>query len=129
MTVDRDDRAVDHRVFHIRLARDRIEYPFENIGVDPVPKPLEDGVPVAERLRKIAPRAVGPSDPQHCLHKQTTVATGPSRVTRLTQAMRLDPRPLGIRQTKTYHRSDPQKELESDSNHFGNPESQQALVD
>src|SRR5579863_6846138 len=48
VAVDLDDGGVDHGVLHVRLVRDGIKKPFENIGFDPIAISLEDGVPRAE---------------------------------------------------------------------------------
>src|SRR4051794_40488736 len=39
VAVHLDDGGIDHGVFHVRLIRDRIEQPFENIGSHPVAIP------------------------------------------------------------------------------------------
>jgi hypothetical protein len=63
VAVDLDDGGVDHGVFHVRFIRTGLKKPDEDIGFDPVAVPLEDRVPLAEELRKVAPRAAGSNDP------------------------------------------------------------------
>ena len=123
MTVDFDDRGVDHGIFHVRLCRHRIEQPFENIRLHPVAVALEHRVPASERRRQIAPRAAGPNDPQHRLDKAPIVAPTPARIAWLPKAMGFHLRPLGVSQNKSIH-----PKLESQSNRHVNPKSQQALV-
>src|SRR5665213_3535871 len=97
--MDLDDGGIDHGVFHVGLIRDGIEKPFENITLDPVAIPLEDGVPRTEQRRQIAPGAAGSRDPQHRLDKPTIVFAAASRVGLLPQAMRLHLCPLGMLST------------------------------
>ena len=118
-----DDGGVHHGVFHVRLIRDGIEKPLENIGFHPVAIPLEDGVPMAERGRQVAPRAASSRNPQHCLYKATVIRAAAAGVRRLPQAMRLHLRPLGVRQHKPLHPA-----LEPHHAQAVNPKSQQALV-
>lgn len=49
------DIGSKHRVLHVRVLRCRIEKPFENIGFDPAPVPIEYGISFAKQRRKIAP--------------------------------------------------------------------------
>ena len=106
MTVDFDDRGVDHGIFHVRLCRHRIEQPFENIRLHPVAVALEHRVPASERRRQIAPRAAGPNDPQHRLDKAPIVAPTPARIAWLPKAMGFHLRPLGVSQNKSIHVQD-----------------------
>lgn len=59
-----DDRAFDHRVFEIRIARQDIENSFEHAFLRPSAEPLEHGVPWAEIIRQIAPWRTDPDLPQ-----------------------------------------------------------------
>ena len=81
-----------------------IENAFENIGLHPMPEPFEYRVPVPEIRRQVAPRSAGAGNPQHRLKKQPRIATRAPRVGRLAQTMRLDLRPLRIRQHQSRHR-------------------------
>jgi hypothetical protein len=56
VAVNLDDGGVDHGVFHVRVIRDRIENPFEDIALNPVAETRKDRVPFAEHLRQVAPR-------------------------------------------------------------------------
>lgn len=60
------------------------------------PKPLEDGVPVAELGRKVAPRATGSRDPQHRPDKAPVIRGAATGVGFLPPAMRFHFGPLGI---------------------------------
>lgn len=122
-----NDGGVDHGVFHIRLIRERIEYPFEDIAFDPIAKALEDRVPVAESCRQIAPRTAGPRDPQHSLQEHASVRTGAPGIARLAQTQGLNLLPLRIRQAKPIHQNLHVWKFESRLAHKGNPDSQQAL--
>jgi hypothetical protein len=53
--MDLDDGGVDHGELHIRIIRYSLEKPLENIGLHPVAIALEDRVPLAEKLGKVAP--------------------------------------------------------------------------
>ena len=83
VAVDLDDAAVDHRVLQVRIAGQRVEYAFENIGLHPVPEPLEHRVPVPEHLGQVPPRAAGARDPQHRLEEPPRIPTSAPRVGRL----------------------------------------------
>ena len=50
VAMDFDDRAINHGVLHVRVVRDRLKAPCENITFDPVTEAFEDGVPVAKDL-------------------------------------------------------------------------------
>src|SRR3546814_6074209 len=113
---------VDHGVFHVGLLRAGLENPNENIGFDPITVSLEDGVPVAEGARQVAPRAARAHHPQHRFDEEPVVASAASRVRRLSQAMRFHLRPLGVSQYKSFH-----PKLESQTSSTWNPKSQQAL--
>jgi hypothetical protein len=122
MAVDLDDGCVDHGVLHVRLVRTGLEKSNENIAFDPIAVSLEDGVPVAEEDREVAPRAARSRHPQNRFDKTSVVTPAPPRVSRLAQAMRLHFRPLGVRQHESFH-----PKLESRTSFKWNPESQQTL--
>ena len=129
VAMDLHNCRVNHRVFHIRLVTESIEYPFENIGFNPTSEPLERAVPVSEFGGKITPRCVRPRDPQHSFQKQAIVAPGAAACIGATKAKRCDDRPLMIRQYKaaSIHNSLPVQEDESENCRFGNPNCQHAL--
>src|SRR3954471_411670 len=104
VAVDLDDSGVHHGVFHVRLIRGGIEKPLENVGFYPIAIPLEDGVPMAEHGRQVAPGAAGSRDPQHRLDEAAVIRAAAAGVRRLPQAMRLHLRPLGVSQHKSVHR-------------------------
>jgi hypothetical protein len=95
--VNLDDVGVHHGAFHLRIVRESVETRFENIGFRPFAEPLEDGVLVAERRRKVPPRATRARDPQHCFKKHAAISSGSARVRGFAQAKRFDLRPLGVR--------------------------------
>ena len=74
VAVDLDDAAVDHRVLQVRVAGQSVEYAFENIGLDPMPEPLEHRVPSREHLGQVPPRAAGARDPQNGLEEKPRVS-------------------------------------------------------
>src|SRR3546814_8073428 len=80
MTVHLDDCGIDHRIYHVRLLRDGVEQPLENIGLHPIPIALEHRVPFAERARQVAPRAARPHDPQYRLDKASIIAAAAPRI-------------------------------------------------
>jgi hypothetical protein len=52
MPVDLNDCRVNHGVFHVGIVRNGIEYPFKNIGLDPMPEALEHRVPMAKACHR-----------------------------------------------------------------------------
>ena len=124
--VDLDNRCVNHGVFHVGIVGDGVEYPFENIGFNPMPEPLEHCVPRPELRRQVAPRAAGPRDPQNGFEEQPPISSRSPRIGLFAEAMRFDHLPLGIGQNKTIHESS-FGELELNSRFAEIPESQQAL--
>ena len=123
MTVDLDDRGIDHGVFHVRLIRSGVEKTLENTGFAPIAVTHEHTVPLAELLRKVAPRAACSRDPQHSFNEQPIVATATTRIAWFAQTMRFHLRPLGVRQNESIH-----QKLESHQAPKGNPDSQQTLA-
>ena len=103
VAVDLDDAAVDHRVLEVPVPQHLVEYAFENIGLDPVTEALEHCVPVAERLGE------GPATERRCARstappRRTVVHPASTyRIGRLPQTMRLDQRPLRVRQNTSRH--------------------------
>ena len=67
--------------------------------------------------------------PEHAIKKEPTVAAGPARVRLLAKAMRLNLRPLTIREDVTVYRHPnfPFGKLESEITTHGNPKPQQTL--
>jgi len=97
--------------------------PDEYVALDPIAVALEDRVPLAEDLRKVAPRTARPNNPSDCLDKETVVAAAAPGICRLSQTMWLHLRPLRVSQYQSLH-----PKLESRTSPDWNPESQQALV-
>jgi hypothetical protein len=104
VAVDLDDRGVDHGVFHIRIIREGVEEPFEDIGLNPIAIAFENGVPVAKKRWKIAPRAPRSCNPQHRFHEKPIVPTAPPGIARLAQAQHFHLRPLGVSQNESVQR-------------------------
>ena len=98
VTVGRNDRNVDHRIFHVRLIRHRFEYPLEHALPRPVVEALEDRVPVAELMRQIPSGAVGACFPMNRLQKQAVVTAAATGVAILAKAMGSHLLSLGVRQ-------------------------------
>src|SRR6267142_1603212 len=121
--MDLDDGGVDHGVFHVWRVRAGLEKLGENVRFNPVAVPLENSVPVTENRRKITPRASRPHDPKHRFDKAAVVTSATPGVRRLTQAMRLHLRPLGVCQYEAIH-----PKLESQPSLSWNPDSQQILI-
>jgi len=69
MTMNLDDGGIDHGVFHVRLMRQSIENPLENVRFAPVTETPEHRIPVSELGRQVAPRTARSDNPQHRLHK------------------------------------------------------------
>jgi len=97
------DSGINHGVFHVRLLRQGIENPLENIGFAPIAKPPECSTPVAEHGWQIAPRTARPDDPKNRPKKQPVIPAAPSGVRRLAQTMRFHLRPLGVGKYKAIH--------------------------
>src|SRR5512139_1794201 len=119
---DLDDGGVDHGVFEVRVVRAGLEKAPENPGFDPIAISLEDTGPLAKVGRQVTLRAACPHNPKHRLDEAAVVAAAAAGGRRLTQAMQLHLRPLGVRQYKAFH-----PKLESQPRSQGYPESQQTL--
>ena len=103
MTVDLDDRGIDHGVFHVRLIRSGVEKTLENTGFAPIAVTHEHTVPLTELFRKIAPGAACSRDPQHSFNEQPIIAPATPGITGFAQTMRFHLRPLGVRQNESIH--------------------------
>jgi len=120
--VNLDDRGVDHRVFHVRILRDRVEKPFEDIGLNPIAIAFENGVPIAKNRWKVAPWTSRSRNPQHGLNEKPVIPPTPPGIARLAPAIHFHLRPLGVTQNESVH-----PKLESRYDSRGNPKSQQIL--
>jgi hypothetical protein len=123
VTVDLDDRGIDHGIFHVWLIRSGIEKMLENAGFAPIAVTHEHTVPLTELLRKVTPRAACSRDPQHSFNEQPVITPATTRITGFAQTMWFHLRPLGVRQNESIH-----QKLESYQASKGNPDSQQTLV-
>jgi len=103
VTVDMDDRGINHRVFHVRITRQCFEYALEDTAVDPIAKALEDGIPVAELGWQVAPGTARAGYPQNSLQKHPAIAPRSSGIGLLAKAERRYLRPLGIRENQADH--------------------------
>ena len=130
MAVDLADCAVNHNAFHVGVARDRVKYPFKNIGFDPMSEAFEDSVPVAEFGWQVTPWRTSSGNPQNSLHEKTAVPARATRVAFLAKTMRLHQSPLLIGDDKSIaqHSNLPFGGSESELRQNVNPESQQTLV-
>jgi len=124
VTVDLDDRGIDHGIFHVWLIRSGIEKMLENAGFAPIAVTHEHTVPLTELLRKVTPRAACSRDPQHSFNEQPVITPATTRITGFAQTMWFHLRPLGVRQNESIH-----QKLESYQASKGNPDSQQTLVE
>src|ERR1039458_432451 len=123
VTVNLDDRGIDHGIFHVRLIRSGVEKTHENTGFAPIAVTHEHTVPLAELLRKVAPGAAFSRDPQHSFNEQPVVATATTRIPWFAQTIRFHLRPLRVRQNESIH-----QKLESHQASKRNPDSQQTLA-
>jgi len=123
------DRTVNHDTFHVGITRNRAKYSFKNIGFNPMPEALEDGIPVAKLWRKIAPRRASAGDPQNGFHENTAVAPCATGIAFLAKTMWLHQSPLRIGYDKSgaQHSNLHFGRIESERLQNVNPESQQAL--
>ena len=69
----------------------------------PVGKALVGAIPESKLLRKIAPRAACPRNPEHGLDKQAIVCGRAPRIAALTRQQRFDPLKPIVPQPKTCH--------------------------
>jgi hypothetical protein len=122
VTVDLDDRGINHGIFHVWLIRSGVEKMLENAGFAPIAVTHEHTVPLTELLRKVAPRAACSRDPQHSFNEQPVITPATPRITGFAQTMWFHLRPLGVRQNESIH-----QKLESHQAFEGNPVSQQTL--
>ena len=88
-----DDRAVNENILKVELIRQLIENTFEDTRNSPAAEPLEHAVPVAETLRKVAPKLSRPGLPKHGLKKLPIVHRGDAGIGRLAGPHGLDPPP------------------------------------
>jgi hypothetical protein len=123
VTVDLDDRGINHGIFHVWLIRSGVEKMLENAGFAPIAVTHEHTVPLTELLRKVAPRAACSRDPQHSFNEQPVITPATPRITGFAQTMWFHLRPLGVRQNESIH-----QKLESHQASKGNPDSQQTLA-
>ena len=63
VTVDFNDRGIDHGVFHVGFVGYRREQAREHVGSDPVAETAIYRVPFAKDRRQVAPGAAGSCDP------------------------------------------------------------------
>jgi hypothetical protein len=123
VTVDLNDRGIDHGIFHVGLIRSGIEKMLENAGFAPIAITHEHTVPLTELLRKVTPGAACSRDPQHSFNEQPVISPATPRITGFAQTMWFHLRPLGVRQNESIH-----QKLESHQASKGNPDSQQTLA-
>ena len=71
-----DDGGINDQIFKVRIIGHRLEDPPPNPLDAPSTEAPEHAVPIAKRLRKIAPGRAGTHDPQHTFHEHPIVAPG-----------------------------------------------------
>jgi hypothetical protein len=103
VTVNVDNGGINHRVFHVRIARQCFEYALEDITADPIAQPLKDPIPVAELNWQVAPWTARAGDPQNSFQEHPAIASGSSRIGLLAKAKRRYLRPLGLRENQADH--------------------------
>ena len=96
--VDLDDRAVNHRVFKVRILGQHFEHAIERIRFHPPTEAFEHCVPLPEFLRQVEPLAPCPDDPERSLDKMARVRPGPTGGTFPAKAMWRDNLPLVVSQ-------------------------------
>ncbi len=99
MLMHPDDRAVDHRVLEIRIARQPLKDPLEYVLLRPTTEPLEDGVPVAIGGRQVPPRRTRSDNPKNGFEKLSIIRARAPRITDLARKQRRYPPPLLVAQT------------------------------
>jgi hypothetical protein len=91
-----DDRAVNEYVLEVELVRQRVENTLEDARKRPAAEALEDAVPIAEALRKVAPGRSRPGPPENGFEKSPVVRRSGAGIGRLAGQHVLDPRPHGV---------------------------------
>ena len=87
MAMDLHDGGVDNRVFHIRIVRDGLEQPFEDVSFNPVAEACVHTVPVSEHGWQVAPWAARVGDPKHPLHEQPIVLSRSAGIARFAETI------------------------------------------
>jgi hypothetical protein len=88
--------GVDHHVFVIGVARQRLENPLKNPALRPATETLMHALPIAEALRQIAPRHTGSEPVQNCFNEQPIIRRRASDMAFATRQNILDPIPLVV---------------------------------
>lgn len=83
MVVGTRGGAVEHHFFQIPVDADCPEHAIPDSRPGPAGKAGESRMPGTERLRQVAPRGAGASDPQHRFDKASVVARGHAGIARL----------------------------------------------
>jgi hypothetical protein len=71
--VSTHDRAVDHRVFVVRVGCQVLKDPLPHTRVRPATVPAARVVPITKALRQVAPRYPGPEAIEHRLDEQPVI--------------------------------------------------------
>ena len=83
MPVYTHDGCIHHGVFHVRLATDCFEQAYKNIGLHPIAKAFEYGVPFTEVFWQVSPWTARANNPQNCLYKQSVICPASATVSDL----------------------------------------------
>jgi len=117
------DRAVDHGVLIVRIARQHLIQLLPHAALGPARKSRVNLDRVPETLRKVSPRYPGAISIKDRLHKQPIVLGGHSDVTLPARQYILDPVPLIVPKPIAAHLSVANQltPYESRDNPLGNP--------
>ena len=107
MLVSAHDGGVDHHVLVVVIARQKLENTFENSTLRPPAKALVDNFPIAETLRKIAPRNAGSVSVQNGFDEQPIIRRSAPDMAFAARQKVLDPIPLVVAKGVTAHLSAP----------------------
>ena len=91
-----NDRAVDHRVLVVGLARQAPEEPFPHAALGPSAEPGVHLLPGTEPLRQVPPGNAGAVAVEHRLDEQAIVLGRHADVSLAARQQALDPVPLVI---------------------------------
>src|SRR3974390_291056 len=107
MLVSAHDGGVNHHVFVVVIAGQKLENPLENAALGPSVEALIDNLPVAKALGQIAPRDAGAKPEENGLDEQAVVRRRAAHMAFTARQNVFDPIPLVVAQCISSHRSAP----------------------
>jgi hypothetical protein len=119
--VNPNDGSIDDRVLKVGIPRQGLESFVEHAASGPSPKPLKDGVPVPEKLGKVAPGCSNTRHPQNSLEEKPVVCCRAAWVTGFPRKTWRNPLPLVIAQNHTIQGHLLFGSLEANFTTIGNP--------